>query len=161
MASNVTRSWDWLLHVAKRLFLSCAVMGMALATVEPAAAQSGGAKVVRSDGGGWLSQRSAEIRQLRATGQRVELRGTCLSACTMYLALPNVCVDRSASFGFHGPTRNGQNLPAHEFEHWSGVMADTYREPLRSWYLTEARYRTTGYYQVSGSELINMGYPQC
>jgi len=134
---------------------------MALATVGPVAAQTGGAKVVSSDRGGMLGQRASEIRQLLATGQRVELRGICLSACTMYLALPNACVDRAANFGFHGPTRNGQSLPQHEFEHWSGVMADTYREPLRSWYLTEARYRMSGYYQVSGSDLINMGYSQC
>ena len=161
MTSNTTRSREWLLYATKRLLVSCAVVGMSFATVESVAAQTTGAKVVQNDRGGWLGQRTAEIRQLRAAGQRVEVRGTCLSACTMYLALPNVCVASSATFGFHGPSNNGQNLSPREFEHWSWVMAETYREPLRSWYISEARYRTSGYHQVSGADLINMGYSQC
>jgi hypothetical protein len=161
MTLKETRSRECLSLAAKGLIFSCTVAAMSLVASGPTIAQSGGAKVVRSDRGGMLGQRAAEIRQLRAAGQRVELRGTCLSACTMYLSLPNVCVDRSATLGFHGPSRNGRNLPQHEFEHWSAVMADNYREPLRSWYLTEARYRTSGYYEIRGSELIQMGYPQC
>ena len=142
-------------------------MGLAALAVSATAlpqgvtAQTGGAIIVRSDRGGMLGQRSQQIRQLRASGQRVELRGTCLSACTMYLSLPNACVAASASFGFHGPSRNQRALPAAEFEHWSEVMARNYREPLRSWFLSEARYRISGYYELSGAELIRMGYAAC
>lgn len=126
-----------------------------------AAAQTSVAYIVQSDRGGWIGQRSKEIRALRASGQPVELRGTCLSACTMYLSLPNACIAPTATFGFHGPSRNGQALPPREFDHWSQVMADTYREPLRSWFMNEGRYRTSGYFQLSGAQLINMGYRQC
>ena len=127
----------------------------------PAAAQSGGTMVVNADRGGYIGQRSAEIRFLRATGQRVEVRGLCLSACTMYLSLPNMCVAPDARLGFHGPSRNGRALAPVEFDHWSEVMAESYREPLLSWFMNEGRYRTSGYYEFTGAALIRMGYPAC
>ncbi len=40
-------------------------------------------------------------------------------------------------------------------------MAHNYREPLRPWFLSEARYRTSGYYKLIGAELIRMGYSSC
>ena len=157
MIAIVTRLRERLFCVRRQILL-CVVL---VALGGPAIAQTSAAIVVRSDRGGMLGQRSQEIRKLRAAGQRVELRGTCLSACTMYLSLPNVCVSASAVFGFHGPTRNGQSLPPDEFNHWSELMASNYREPLRSWFLTKARYRTSGYYKLSGAELIRMGYSPC
>lgn len=142
------------------------VLAVALAQPTEAVAQtanliSGMGLVVKVDRGGKLGQRARKIAALRATGERVELRGTCLSACTMYLDLPGACVGPEAVFGFHGPTRDGRALPAQEFEHWSNLMASHYREPLRSWYMSEGRFRTAGYFQVSGTELIRMGYPAC
>ena len=56
---------------------------------------------------------------------------------------------------------NGRPLPAAEFEHWSEVMARNYREPLRSWFMSEGRYIREGYFALSGAELIRMGYPRC
>lgn len=128
---------------------------------QPTAAQGFGVMVVRTDRGGLLAQRSAEIRQLHASGQRVELRGTCYSACTMYLGLPNVCIDPAADFGFHGPSAHGAPLPPPQFEHWSQVMAGGYRAELRDWYMQTARYRISGFFRLSGAELIRMGYLRC
>ncbi len=119
------------------------------------------ALVVTSDYGGRLSERVSEIRNLRESGQSVELRGSCMSACTMYLSLPNVCITQSARFGFHGPSYRGEKLDDRLFQYWSNVMASHYREPLRSWFMSEARYRITGYYELSGAELIRMGYNEC
>lgn len=148
----------WAAYALHSLMLGFAAVGGA---VPPAVAQTTNAMIVTSDRGGLLGQRSDAIQLLRASGQRVELRGLCLSACTMYLSLPNVCVAPTAVFGFHGPSRNQKRLPQREFEHWSEVMADNYREPLRSWYMSEARYTITGYHKISGADLIAMGYPSC
>ena len=162
MEQQETRLRAWICHGLQRLGLGAAAVALlGLTAPQMAMAQTGAAIVVQSDRGGMLGQRRQQIRQLRASGQRVELRGTCLSACTMYLSLPNVCVAATASFGFHGPSRNQRALPPVEFEHWSEVMARNYREPLRSWFLSEARYRITGYYALSGAELIRMGYAAC
>lgn len=146
----------------------CAAMILGLTTATPpGAAQAqelylaASPLIVNSDRGGYLGRRSDQIAQMRATGQRVELRGTCLSACTMYLSLPNACVTPSAVFGFHGPSANGRALSQSDFEYWSQVMAANYSEPLRSWFMNTARFTTTGYYQLSGVQLIRMGYRQC
>lgn len=148
-------------HVLWGTVLAVATVGALAASGVQANAQSGNTLVIRVDRGGMLGKRSEEIRYLRSTGRRVELRGTCLSACTMYLSLPDICVSPTATFGFHGPTRNGRALPSQEFDYWSNVMANNYREPLRSWYLSEARFTTSGYIRVRGAELISMGYPSC
>lgn len=161
MKSQITRSRDLLTYALRGVAVALSLLAMGISSGGGAWAQTGGTMVISSDRGGKLGQRSEEVRYLRATGQRVELRGTCLSACTMYLSLPNVCVSPSARLGFHGPSRNGQRLTGQDFEHWSEVMARNYREPLRSWYLSEARYRTSGYFEISGAELISMGYPRC
>lgn len=143
-------------------------LALAVAMVQPTGAVAQTANliagiglVVKVDRGGKLGQRARKIAALRATGERVELRGTCLSACTMYLDLPGACVGPEAVFGFHGPSRDGRPLPALEFEHWSKLMAAHYREPLRGWFMSEGRFRTAGYFRISGAELIRMGYPAC
>lgn len=151
-----------MLLLALRAFAAALITSVAFASMGGLSeAQTNETIVVSHDRGGKLGQRSHQVRYLRATGQRVELRGVCLSACTMYLSLPNVCVSPSARLGFHGPTRNGQRLTGQDFQHWSEVMADNYREPLRSWYLANARYRTSGYLEIRGADLITMGYRRC
>ena len=151
----------WLFSAQKKLTLFCTVLGVLSITGSAVAAQTRAVFVVQSDRGGWIVQRSKKIRDLSATGQRVELRGSCLSACTMYLSLPSACISPSATFGFHGPTRNGQQLSKREFDYFSRILADNYKEPLRSWFMTEARYRTVGYYKFTGAQLISMGYSRC
>lgn len=161
MEFKETRLREWLFNASKTVALGCAATGILVMTAPPVDAQARAAIIIQSDRGGLIGQRNQRIRSYRAANQRVELRGTCLSACTMYLSLPNACVASNATFGFHGPTRNGRKLPQREFDHFSKVMASNYREPLRSWFMNTARHRTSGYYSLSGAELIRMGYRRC
>lgn len=120
--------------------------------------------VVGNDGGGSVEARVAAVRQLQESGTRVEIRGGyCLSACTMYLALTDLCTTPQTVFGFHGPASEvyGIGLTPAAFEHWSRVMARHYPEPIRSWYLSVARNRTMGFYSVRGRDLIEMGVAAC
>lgn len=118
--------------------------------------------VIGNDRGGYVGARASEIDSIRSTGSRVEIRGNiCYSSCTMYLGAGNVCVNPATTFGFHGPSANGVPLPPDRFEHWSEVMARHYREPLRSWFMTSARYETTTALMISGEQLIGMGYDSC
>jgi hypothetical protein len=118
--------------------------------------------VIGNDLGGIVGPRVNEVRQINATGTRVEIRGeVCLSSCTMYLGAGNLCVSPDTDFGFHGPSFFGANLPAQDFEYWSQVIADHYNEPLRDWFMREARYRQLRHYTVTGEELIRIGYPAC
>lgn len=120
--------------------------------------------IVRNDGGGNVSQRADLIRRLKAQRAEVKLQGNyCLSACTMYLGVANVCVNRQTKFGFHGPSTStpGLGLAPAAFEKWSRVMGNHYPEPIRSWYMSTGRQVTVGYYEFRGRDLINMGVREC
>lgn len=137
------------------------VFGGILVTSVPAAAQQTNI-VVRNDRGGVIGQRADAINRIRALRQRVEIRGPiCLSSCTMYLGAGDVCVDPNATLGFHGPSSYGRPLTHADFEYWSEVIADHYPTQLKNWFMTTARHRITGYYKVSGVQLIRMGIAQC
>ncbi|WP_417250034.1 hypothetical protein [Celeribacter sp.] len=141
------------------LTLTFGVIGATLHAAQPRSAM-----IVRNDPGGRLADRVAQIDRIRASGTAVRIEGGyCNSACTMYLGLPNTCVSRTATFGFHGPMSQfyGMALPPDEFEYWSRVMAAYYPEELRDWYLREARYTTIGMKTVSGQTLIRMGVREC
>ena len=134
---------------------------LAMGIAGPAPAQERAVLVVTADLGGDVGRRQARIRELRREGQRVELRGTCLSACTMYLGLPNVCVDPAARFGFHGPYGRFGHLPTDAFDHWSRVISDRFLPPLRQWFMSSGRHGGRKLKLVKGAELIRMGYTRC
>jgi hypothetical protein len=118
--------------------------------------------VIGDDRGGYVGERAQLVASLRADAARVEIRGSiCFSACTMYLGAGDVCVSPETRFGFHGPSRFGQALSTLEFEHWSEVMARHYAEPLRQWFMEGPRYESRTLIEVSGAELIRLGYAAC
>lgn len=148
-------------HYIFRLAVACALV---VPVAVPQAANANPAvKIIRSDGGGSLQERIAQIAQLDADGTRIEIRGQCASACTMYLGMQNTCVYPSAKLGFHGPQSQlyGISLPADEYQYWTHVMADHYPEQIRAWYLQTASQVTVGVYFISGSDAIRMGAHAC
>src|ERR1041385_7337548 len=46
------------------------------------------------------------IAQYNQSGERFRIEGQCKSSCPMLLGIRNVCVDRNASFLFHGANDN-------------------------------------------------------
>ena len=135
---------------------------LALSLIPPAQAQGLGALIIRNDLGGRIDIRAQEIARLRAQGRAVELRGeACVSACTMYLGLENVCVDPRTTFGFHGPSSYGKPMPAENFEYWSKFLAGYYKPVLSDWYMKTARFELHDIYNISGRDLIRLGYRAC
>ncbi|MDZ4136361.1 MAG: hypothetical protein U1D06_12330 [Paracoccaceae bacterium] len=119
--------------------------------------------VITTDRGGALQERLQQVEALRRSGQRVEIRGYCVSACTLYLGLPHTCVSRTTVIGFHGPQSQfyGVGLPRAEFERWSRIMADHYPVPLRAWFMARGRNLTMELQTFRGVDLIRMGVPEC
>ncbi|MCE5972174.1 hypothetical protein LZA78_01545 [Sinirhodobacter sp. WL0062] len=141
----------------------CEVLLFCLLAAVPALAQPPHL-VVRDDRGGPLEARLARIESLRQQGRAVAIpEGRCLSACTLYLGLEETCVGKAAIFGFHGPTSQFGTiaLPRAEFERLSNMMARSYPESLRVWFLLYARYQTLTYHYVKGEELIRLGVAEC
>ncbi|TMV05648.1 hypothetical protein FGK63_16535 [Ruegeria sediminis] len=118
--------------------------------------------VVGNDRGGSIKARLFQIRRLRASGQRVEIRGKfCFSTCTMLLGLPNTCILPETQFGFHGPSLNGRRLAPDRFEYFSRVISQYYPQPLRDWYMKTGRNRLNPIYRISGARIIAMGIAAC
>lgn len=139
--------------------LICLVVALTLATSHECGAEQ--PLVIRSDRGGLIDDMMAQVAQLRDSQRRVEIRGTCLSACTLLLALDTVCVAPRARLGFHGPSSYGRPLHPNDFERWSQEIAAHYLPPLRRWYMETGRHRLKGYYRLRGDQLIELGYPAC
>lgn len=156
-------------RILRRALPALAVAAACAAAVAtaPAAAQAIRAPldiqplVIRDDAGGRVDWRAEKIAKLRQSGQPVQLRGECMSACTMYLSLPQVCVAANATFGFHGPSFYGIPLNDYDFNYWSQVIAAHYPPAIAEWYMTEARFNTNRTRRIRGSELIKLGYPEC
>lgn len=149
------------LRFAKTFIL---ILSLILTTVPQTSAQAQGlgALIIRNDLGGRIDIRAQEIARLRSEGRAVELRGeACVSACTMYLGLENVCVDPRTTFGFHGPSSYGVPMPPEYFEYWSEFLASYYKKPLSDWFMETARYELHAIYNLPGEELIKLGYRPC
>ena len=143
--------------------LSCLVLAAGTALLPATAFARSGVQVIRYDMGGDVEQRIREVERLRAEGTVVRIEGTCVSACTLYLGLPNSCVAANAQLGFHGPRTRipGLPLPREVFERESGIMATYYPGQIRSWYMSEARMITESYYTISGTQAAAMGAHLC
>lgn len=61
--------------------------------------------------GGVISKFIAEFEELRDAGARIELRGTCVSACTLMLGIfkrEDICAGPLARWAFHSASLNGE-----------------------------------------------------
>ncbi len=109
------------------------------------------------DRGGLIREYGARVKKLA----HLEIRGTCLSACTMYLSVPGVCVDKYALLWFHAAfdTETGRTSPAGNAElraHWP--------KPVREWAARVGALESVSFTRrraLSGVELIAMGVPAC
>lgn len=121
-----------------------------------------GIVVIGDDPGGYIDTRLEQIRRLRQTNQPVQIRGSyCNSTCTMFIGLPNTCVEPDTEFGFHGPSYSGQRMPRAEFDHWSRIMASHYPAQVADWFMQTARKRIRGLHTLRGDKLIRMGVARC
>lgn len=116
-------------------------------------------KVIAYDKGGLVGERAKEIAALRKSGESVQIRGTCLSACTMYLGLENVCVWPDAVLGFHGPSAK-RGLGEEEFDDVSHFIAMHYPDSLQKWFMDTARH-SQDIMEITGSEAIRHGVKEC
>lgn len=100
----------------------------------------------------------AAVRQYSASGERFRIDTRCPSACTMFLAVRNVCIAPGASLAFHagGNPRRGID------PYYTGQMLSTYKPALRK-YLTSNHYmETLEFHTIPGDEMVRrFGYAAC
>jgi hypothetical protein len=111
--------------------------------------------------GGYLPDFVKIVSQYNTSGEPFRIQGTCKSACTIFLGIGNVCVERDAKLMFHAghdiaENRSGPDTRA------SRAMLYRYNEGLRHYLLEGHHMDTEEFHSLSGGELIDrFGYREC
>ena len=131
------------------------VVMLSLLTSAPALAAGSSSPYAR---GGRTEYFDTIVQQYNQSGEPFRIEGRCNSACTMFLAIRNVCVVRSAQLGFHsGHDRQG-NIKASATNH----MMNHYNGRLRAYLVANHVMETLAFTTISGSDLIaKFGYREC
>lgn len=111
-----------------------------------------GSVIIKDNKGGNVVQMMAYRSQLASSGQRVEIRGVCNSACTMLTTLPNACLAPDASIGFHAPRIPGTQVIPPVVDQ---LMATTYRNGIRARWYNEWRHSLT-IQSISAREYVRL-----
>ncbi len=133
-------------------------------TVQAALTEGADVIRIRDHPGGFLPRVVAEVTALNRAGVAGRIDGAyCFSACTVYLALHDVCVAPWTQFGFHAPRdpRSGRPVTGAAFDHATAHVAAYYRPALAAWWMRHGRHVERGMAFRTGAELIGMGYEAC
>jgi hypothetical protein len=108
--------------------------------------------------GGWMSRFQPVIDQANRSGELFRIKGHCQSACTTFLGIRNVCVERSASLLFHAGHDDKRNISAY----WTERMMSNYNAPLRQYLIAGHYTETLAFHTISGAAMIDkFGYKEC
>jgi hypothetical protein len=101
------------------------------------------------------------VQQYNANGELFRIQGVCKSACTLFLGIRNMCIERDATLMFHGGHDIQEDVTGPDTRA-SRAMLYQYNEALRR-YLLEGHYMDSDdYHTLMGSELIDrFGYREC
>jgi hypothetical protein len=117
---------------------------------------------ISDDTGGQIGDYLAKFRALRASGERIEIDGTCASACTMLLGTvprDRICVTPRAVLEFHSawdPTPSGGTVTS---EAGNQLLWSTYPPQVRQWIRRHGGLNAR-IIKLSGASLAAM-YPIC
>src|SRR5262245_1363808 len=154
------RYFQWSAHsLLSSLVVSCSVFALLTAT----ALAEGSVTALGMGMGAPNAQRFAEfeavIRKYNASGERFRIDGHCQSACTMFLAIRNVCVTTNATLLFHS---GGNPRTLQRSEEYTNRMLARYKPSLRK-YVTDNHFMDTfEFHSIPGSVIVSrFGYRAC
>lgn len=93
--------------------------------------------VIENNRGGNVMAAIGRRNQLQQWGGPVEIRGYCGSACTLFITLPNACLGKNATVGFHAPRLPGTQIIPPGVD---DIMARYYRAGIRQRWNSEWKY---------------------
>ena len=101
------------------------------------------------------------VRQYNASSEQFRIGATCKSACTLFLGIRNVCIERDAKLMFHAGHDISENRTGPDTRA-SRAALYRYNENLRH-YLVEGHHMDTDvFHTLTGGELIDrFGYREC
>ena len=123
-----------------------AVVALCFASPALAASSTGYGK------GGRTKDFAVDVQKYDQSGESFRITGHCQSACTMFLAVRNVCIEPSARLLFHA----GDNATA------TSRMMNSYNSKLRAYLVANRAMETPAFHTISGSDMISkFGYKAC
>ena len=117
---------------------------------------------IHSDAGGRIDQYLDRYNQIRLSGQRVVVDGTCNSACTLLLgSVPRerICFTEQASLGFHSAWQFDDSGRPVASPLWTRVLWRNYPGPIRTWIIRHGGL-TPHMIFLRGDALTAL-YPRC
>jgi hypothetical protein len=130
------------------------VRGIVLAAILAAAAHSPAfaGSSTRWGMGGKTREFADDVDRADRSGELFRIKGHCQSACTMFLAVRNVCIEPGARLLFHaGKTGAGTSR-----------MLNSYNDRLRSYLEAHRIMESPRFHAISGSDMIRkFGYRAC
>lgn len=101
----------------------------------------------------------ALVQQYNTSGERFRIDMRCPSACTMFLAVRNVCIKPNASLAFHAggdARRGGPDV------YYTSHMLRTYKPALRRYLVSNHYMERFEFHTISGEEMVRrFGYARC
>jgi len=102
--------------------------------------------------GGRTTDFAADVQKYRQSGELFRIMGRCQSACTMFLSLPNACVEPSARLLFH----------AAKTPRGTSDMINSYNGKLRAYLTANGVMERSAFHTISGRDMISkFGYRRC
>src|SRR3981189_2971609 len=99
--------------------------------------------------GGWFAQFDPIVRQYNQNGEQFRIEGHCQSACTLFLGIRNVCIDRNANLLFHAGHDRNKNITVSSTNH----MLSAYNASLRDYATSNHYMDTLAFHSISGRDL--------
>jgi hypothetical protein len=114
--------------------------------------------VIHNDGGGVVDSYKNAVRRYAREHRRIEIRGSCRSACTLALAVPTTCVGAGAVLRWH-----------HAYNPQTGAVVLSVTQEMLSMTPVKVRQAVGPFIDVNYTEgatlnyqqLISLGVPDC
>jgi hypothetical protein len=108
--------------------------------------------------GGQFTRFDPVVSEHNQSGELFRIEGRCQSACTLFLGIRNVCIDRNATLLFHAGHDRNKNITTSS----TGHLLSAYNASLRD-YVTSNHYMDTlEFHSISGRDMIQkFGYREC
>jgi hypothetical protein len=110
------------------------------------------------ENGGYFTRFDPVVAEFNETRRPFRIVGLCQSACTLFLSIRNVCVERTARFEFHAGSDGKGNILQSATQH----MLDAYNPKLRRFVIKNGYMETLEFSAISADDMIDVfGYTEC
>ena len=116
---------------------------------------------IRIDQGGSVSERMHQIERIEKSGVRFVIDGMCISACTMYLGMKNVCVSPRTVLGFHSSFTQGPLGARIPSKYGNAVLMSYYPERVRAWVIENKALEKDELTPMTAQEAWTLGVERC